>query len=57
MNPLQAIQILSDATEPQNAGKISRQGYVAVEQALAVLSSLVKTDEEKKEQNPEDEEL
>lgn len=52
MSPEQAIEVLSNATQPQAAGRIDRNGYVAIEQALAVLSEFVKS---KSEPTPEGE--
>lgn len=45
MTPDQALQILSDATEPSTQGKISRQGYIAIQQAIEVLSAAIKPTE------------
>ena len=45
MTPSQALQILSDATEPSNIGKISRQGFIAIQKALEVLAALIPKDE------------
>ena len=44
MTPSQALQILSDATEPSTQGKISRQGYIAIQQALEVIAKLITTE-------------
>ena len=41
MTPQQALQILSDATEPATQGKISRQGYISIQQALEVIAKLI----------------
>ena len=41
MTPAQALQILSDATEPSTQGKISRSGYIAIQQALEVIAKLI----------------
>lgn len=41
MTPEQALQLLSDATEPSTQGKISRQGYIAIQQAIEVLAKLI----------------
>lgn len=44
MTPEQALQVLSDATDPAAAyGKLSRSGFAAVEQALKVLAQLIPT--------------
>lgn len=37
MTPEQAIEILSNATQPQAAGRIDRDGYATIDRALAVL--------------------
>jgi hypothetical protein len=42
MTPEQALQILSDATEPSNIGKISRQGFIAIQTAIEVLAQVIK---------------
>jgi hypothetical protein len=41
MNPVEALQVLSDATEPQNVSRITRAGYVRIEQALVCLSDFI----------------
>ena len=46
MTPQQALQILSDATEPQAAGKISRQGYLSIQKALETIAALIPKEEE-----------
>jgi len=44
MTPQQALQILSDATDPAAAyGKLSRSGFAAVEAALNVIAQLIPT--------------
>jgi hypothetical protein len=44
MTPEQALQILSDATDPAAAyGKLSRSGFTAVDQALSVIAKLITT--------------
>lgn len=40
MTPDQAITTLSEATQPQAAGRITREGYAQIEQALAVVVGL-----------------
>jgi hypothetical protein len=50
MTPQQALKVLSDVTEPANAGKITRAGYVMIEQALVVLQDLIASQAEKKDQ-------
>jgi len=46
MTPSQALQILSDATEPSNIGKISRQGFIAIQKALETIAALIPKEEE-----------
>jgi hypothetical protein len=41
MNPEQALQLLSDALEPKNINLISRQGYIAIQEAIDVLSKAI----------------
>jgi hypothetical protein len=42
MTPEQALQVLSDATDPAAAyGKLSRSGFAAVEAALKVIAQLI----------------
>jgi hypothetical protein len=44
MTPEQALQVLSDATDPAAAyGKLSRSGFAAVEMALKVIAQLIST--------------
>lgn len=43
MTPEQALSILSDALQPAMIGKISRSGYVAIEEAVRILSEALKT--------------
>jgi hypothetical protein len=45
MTPAQALQILSDATEPNAQGKISRSGYIAIQKALEILAALIPKEE------------
>jgi hypothetical protein len=52
ITPHQALQILSDATEPQAAGKISRQGYLSIQKALEVLAALIPKEETPTEPQP-----
>ena len=35
----EALQMIDDATQPANAGKISRAGYQAIEAALVTIKS------------------
>lgn len=46
MTPEQALQILSDALQPSMQGRITRAGYVAIEEAIKVLAEILqpKTD-------------
>jgi hypothetical protein len=37
MTKEQALQILAEATQPQNIAKITREGYAQIEQALQVI--------------------
>jgi hypothetical protein len=47
MTPEQALQVLSDATDPAAAyGKLSRSGFAAVETALKVIAQLIPTQNE-----------
>jgi hypothetical protein len=47
MTPQQALQVLSDATDPAAAyGKLSRSGFAAVETALKVIAQLISTQDE-----------
>lgn len=41
MKPEQALQVLEEATQPANVGRISRSGYVQIEQALYVLKQFI----------------
>jgi hypothetical protein len=41
MTPQQALQILSEATEPRNINAISRQGFIAIQQAIEVLAKAI----------------
>jgi len=38
MTPEQALQIVSDALQPAMQGRITRAGYVAIEDAIQVLT-------------------
>jgi hypothetical protein len=42
MTPEQALQLLSEALEPKNINAISRQGYIAIQQAIEVLAKEIK---------------
>jgi hypothetical protein len=41
MTPEQALQILSDALQPSMQGRITRGGYVAIEEAIKVLAEFI----------------
>jgi hypothetical protein len=41
MTPQEALQLLSDALEPRNINVISRQGFIAIQQALETLAEVV----------------
>lgn len=49
MTPEQALEILSNATQPQAAGRLDRAAYCAVEQAILVLREAIKKEESKNE--------
>ena len=40
--PEQALQLLSEALEPRNINAISRQGFIAIQQAIEVLAAAIK---------------
>lgn len=42
MTPTEALQILSDALQPAMQGRITRAGYITIEQALATLAESIK---------------
>lgn len=42
MTPQEALQLLSDALEPRNINAISRQGFIAIQQAIEVLATAIK---------------
>lgn len=42
LTPEQALQILSDALQPAMQGQITRQGYIAIEQAIKTLADAIK---------------
>jgi hypothetical protein len=42
MTPQQALQLLSEALEPRNISAISRQGFIAIQQAIEVLAAAIK---------------
>ena len=41
LTPTEALQLLSSALEPQNINAISRQGYIAIQQAIEVLAKAI----------------
>jgi len=54
MTPSQALQILSDATEPKAQGQISRAGYISIQQALETLAALLPKEEALTKTHPSD---
>lgn len=42
MTPEDALSILNQATQPQVVGQVTREGYVKIAEALAVLGEVVK---------------
>lgn len=42
MTPEQSYQVLSEATQPQAAGRITREGYVQIQQALEVYAGVIR---------------
>ena len=46
MTPESALQILSDALQPNMADKITRAGYLAIEQAIQTLAQAIKPNTE-----------
>jgi hypothetical protein len=42
MTPAQALQLISEALEPRNINAISRQGFIAIQQAIETLASAIK---------------
>lgn len=41
MNAKEALDLLAQATQPQMAGQINREGYCRIQQALETLAKLV----------------
>lgn len=41
MTPAEALQILSDALQPQMQGQITRAGYMAIDKAIEVLAAAI----------------
>jgi hypothetical protein len=42
MTPQQALQLISEALEPRNINAISRQGFIAIQQAIETLAKAIK---------------
>jgi hypothetical protein len=51
MTPEQALQLLSEALEPKNINAISRQGYIAIQQAIEVLANEIKKETDHESNN------
>jgi hypothetical protein len=49
MTPEQALQLLSEALEPRNLSAISRQGFIAIQQAIETLAAAIKPHAESSE--------
>lgn len=49
MKAQQALQVLDQATQPQQVGRLSRADYVAIDVALRVLADLVNKPESEAE--------
>lgn len=47
MKPEQALQVLSEATQPVSAGRLTRADYVVIEQALSALKQFIEAHAEK----------
>jgi hypothetical protein len=45
MTPTEALQLISEALEPRNINAISRQGFIAIQQAIEVLAKAIKQPE------------
>jgi hypothetical protein len=41
MTPAQALQLISEALEPRNINAISRQGFIAIQQAIETLAKVI----------------
>jgi hypothetical protein len=41
MTPAQALQLISEALEPRNINAISRQGFIAIQQAIETLAKAI----------------
>ena len=53
MNVQTAYNILSTATQPQVVGRLTRENYVEIQQALESFASLIKEVEDIKKKTPE----
>lgn len=42
MTTEQALQIISDALQPQMQGQITRAGYIAIEEAIKTIAAVIK---------------
>jgi hypothetical protein len=42
MTPQQALQLISEALEPRNINAISRQGFIAIQQAIETIAAAIK---------------
>ena len=51
MTPEQALQLLSEALEPKNIHAISRQGYIAIQQAIEIIEKTIKQKSENESNN------
>jgi hypothetical protein len=51
MTPAQALQLISEALEPRNINAISRQGFIAIQQAIEILAAAIKQDASDSEPN------
>jgi hypothetical protein len=45
MTPTEALQLISEALEPRNISAISRQGFIAIQQAIETLAAAIKQPE------------
>ena len=41
MTAAQALQLISEALEPRNINAISRQGFIAIQQAIETLAKVI----------------
>jgi hypothetical protein len=44
MTPTEALQLISEALEPRNINAISRQGFIAIQQAIETLAKVITPD-------------